>query len=74
MKLEIYLCDNCKSSINKNQIYHMKNDFAYLLLCDNRKEKFSNFDEVYKNKFSELQDIYKNDMKEHFKNIYERLY
>lgn len=74
MKLEVYICDNCKCSINKNEIYHMKSEYACLHLCDRCKEKFSNFEEMYKNKFSELKNNYLNDMKDHFKNIYERLY
>lgn len=74
MKLEVYICDNCKCSVNKNEIYIMKSKCSSLHLCDKCKEVFSNFEEMYKNKFSELTNTFQNDMKEHFKNIYERLY
>lgn len=74
MELKVYVCDNCRCSVNENNIYHMKNGCAYLHLCDRCKEKFSKFEIEYDNKLEKLIDEFKEQMKEHFKNIYERLY
>ena len=73
MKLEIYLCDNCKCSINKNEgFYIMKNEFKYLHLCNNCKEEFEKFEEHYKNKLDRLENEYNEVMKHDFPNIYNR--
>lgn len=71
MKLEIYVCDNCKCSVNKTDVSYY--DFFYLHLCPDCKEKF---DECYnrnKNLMKEVKEKYINEVKENFPNIYERI-
>lgn len=41
MKLEIYLCDNCKKSINEKEKYSY--GLYYLYLCENCKNKYDEF-------------------------------
>lgn len=69
MKVEVYLCDNCRQSINGNQKYFY--ECFILHLCDRCKNKFDVFYNNYQEKSKKLKDEYKEQLKKEFPNLYE---